>query len=277
MTEHPEELLADHVEGSLDADARAHVEEHLATCERCREEVELASAARTALQALPELEAPSGIPLGIRRRARRATSSRVQRVAGIAVAASVLAAGTIYGLSRIDLGGPESGDSAAQSEARSGEGQAPAPEVAQEADSEPATAGAATDVRTAAPALPTYLETGRKYGPNDLAPLARRLRDEALEALDLGIQPTANEFFQKFDPAAFTVPVRQAIRCVLAEVPPTQLIVPFRIEAASFQDTEAYVAAFLQGPTPDDPYDRLVIWVVDRESCSLLSLASQVL
>ena len=277
MNEHPEELLADYVEGTLDADARARVEDHLAGCDRCRDELELAREARGALGSLPELDVPSGIPLGVRRRARRAGPSRVQRVAGIAVAASVLAAGTIYGLSRIDIGGQESAETNAQSDAPSGEGEAPLPQAAEEADSETAAAGAATGVRAAAPALPTYLETRREYEPKDLAPLARRLRDDALQALELGIQPTATRFFQRFDFRAFTVQVRQAIRCVLTEVPPTQLIVPFRIEAASFEGTPAYIAAFLQGPTPDDQYDSLVIWVVDREGCSLLSLARQVL
>ena len=276
MNDHPEELLADYVEGTLGTDEHARVEEHLGTCDRCREEVELATEARSALRSLPDLEAPSGIPLGIRRRARRASPSRVQRVAGIAAAAAIVAGGVVFGLSQIDLG-EEGPTGAGQAEAPAADTGEPAPEAAPEADAETAMSGAAGSFRAAAPALPTYFETRRDYGADSLAPLARRLRDDALEALDLGIQPTARQFFQRFDPAAFTVQVRQAIRCVLAEVPPEQLIVPFRIEAASFEGTPAYIAAFLQGPTPDDPYDRLVLWVVDRETCSLLSLASQVL
>jgi hypothetical protein len=35
------------------------------------------------------------------------------------------------------------------------------------------------------------------------------------------------------------------------------------------------VASFLQGPAPDQAYDRVVIWVVGREDCRLRSLASQ--
>jgi hypothetical protein len=62
---------------------------------------------------------------------------------------------------------------------------------------------------------------------------------------------------------------------VLEEVPPDQLVVPFVIEGARFDDTPAYVAAFLQGPAPDRRYERVLIWVVDRRSCALLSLASQ--
>ena len=276
MSDHPEELLAEYAEGSLGASERAQVEDHLAGCDRCREELELATEARGVLRSLPDLDAPGGIPLAVRRRARGATASRTLRVAGIAAAASIVAAGAIFGLSRLDFGDERTGE--AQSGARLEESDAPASDQDKArggagAESAPAVAAGLAD----APSLPTYEETQRDYDPDDLAPLARRLREEAHEALDLGIQPTATRFFDNFDPAAFTVPVRQAIRCVLVEVPPTQLVVPFRIEAASFEDTPAYIAAFLQGPTPDDPYDRIVIWVVDRETCSLLSLASQVL
>ncbi len=277
MNEHPEELLAEYVDGSLDADDRALVEAHLSTCERCQEDVALATEARSALASLPDLEPAAGIPLAVRRQARRAAPSKVQRVAGIAVAASVLAAGIIFGLSKIDLGAGDQPGSATQGEGQSEESGEPTLEAGDEAPESSGGAAGVQDLRAVAAALPTYLETRREYDADGLAPLARRLRDEALEALDLGVQPTASEFFESFDPAAFTVPVRQAIRCVLAEVPPEQLIVPFRIEAATFEGTPAYVAAFLQGPTPEEPYDRLVIWVVDREGCSLLSLASQVL
>lgn len=284
MNEHPDELLAGYVERSLDPDERARVESHLATCDRCREEVELASEAHGALTSLPELEPPAGIPLAVRREMRREprrAPSRLPRIAGIAAAAAVLAAGAIFVFSKIDLG-PQ-GEAA--TEAGGGErpaadsgATAPMPQGG-EAESQDAAGVSETAELSAAPppVLPIYRETERDYKPAGLAPLARQLRDEARGALAVGLEPTARAFFDDFEPAAFTVEVRQAIRCVLAEVPPEQLIVPYRIEAASFQGTPAYIAAFLEGPTPDDPYDRIVIWVVDREECSLLSLASQVL
>lgn len=55
---HPEELLATYVGGSLEPSDRDAVEAHLAICGSCRQEVEYATAARAALVALPELEAP---------------------------------------------------------------------------------------------------------------------------------------------------------------------------------------------------------------------------
>jgi anti-sigma factor RsiW len=53
---HPEELLADYVDGVLDDHDRATAEEHLAQCDRCREDVARSMLARTALAEVPEVE-----------------------------------------------------------------------------------------------------------------------------------------------------------------------------------------------------------------------------
>ena len=55
---HPEELLAEYVDGSLQQDERTAVDAHIAACERCRDEVASARRARTALSALPEADLP---------------------------------------------------------------------------------------------------------------------------------------------------------------------------------------------------------------------------
>ena len=49
---HPEDLLAPYVDGSLGTDERAVVEAHLAGCDRCRDEVDLARPARAVLASL---------------------------------------------------------------------------------------------------------------------------------------------------------------------------------------------------------------------------------
>jgi hypothetical protein len=275
VNEHPEELLADYVEGSLGSDERVRVDQHLGTCERCREEVALATEARAALASLGDLDPPMGIPLAVRRKGRSA-SSRTLRWAGAAAAAAVLVAGGVIVIGDVDLGTKDATDAGGQAEQPSQLSDAPAPaaesgEAADKAESD------AMSAALAAPVIPVYVQSGHDYQPERLASLARRLRDDARAALDAGIARSATDFYAAFDPSAFTPEVRQAIRCVLAEVPPTQLIVPFRIEAASFEGAAAYIAAFLQGPSPEEHYDRVVIWVVDREACSLLSLATQVL
>ena len=270
MSDHPDILLAEYVDGTLPPDARAEVDAHLLGCDRCRGEIELAEEARSALLALPEAPVPEGLPLAVRRRTgRRPTRPTTRWVAGVAAAAVLVAAGILVlrsvGTSRED-GAIEQGAGGGRTE----EGdQGVTPTAAPEA------AAGETFLETARPALPTYTESDRDYTRADLVPLGREVRDRARDALQRGVARTATAFYAGFDPAAFTTPVTQAIECSLQEIPPEQLLVPFSIEAASFEGEPAYVAAFLQGPAPHRPYDRVVLWVVARDSCSLRSLASQ--
>jgi len=276
MNDHPEELLAGYTEGSLGADERARVEAHLATCELCQEEVDLAAEGLTTLSSLPELEPPKGIAFRVRRKA-GGTPSRTWRFAGAAAAAAVLIGGGVFVFTNLDPA-PLEGDGSARQGAETES--APLPRTGSSeggSAGEPETGVEAADALAAPPVLPIYVESRRNYESDDLAPLARRLRDDANGAVRSGLAPTARSFFEDFDPSAYTPDVRRAVRCVLADVPPLQLIVPYRIEAASFEAAPAYVATFLQGPTPDAPYDRLVMWVAHRETCGLMSLASQVL
>jgi Putative zinc-finger len=274
VNEHPEILLAEYAEGTLTPEGEAEVEAHLAKCATCREELALAREARAALGTLPEVPAPEGLTLNVRRRARRPGTPRLSRLVGAAAAAVLLASGVLVVIAV--TGGDESrvaqrDRGSAQPPAPGGEGQGGA-QGAQEAADE----AAADEARMlAAPTVPTYTESNRDYDGGDLVKIGRRVRDRARAALDAGVARSATAFYGNFDPAAFTTEVREAIECSLAEVPPDQLLVPFSIEAASFEGLPAYVAAFLQGPAPDQPYDRVVVWVVARDSCSLRSLATQ--
>jgi anti-sigma factor RsiW len=58
---HPDDLLADYVDGDLGERERAEVEAHLATCERCRADVRSARLARDQLASVPAVEAPAGL------------------------------------------------------------------------------------------------------------------------------------------------------------------------------------------------------------------------
>jgi anti-sigma factor RsiW len=58
---HPDALLADYVDGTLTAAQRAEVQAHLEGCDRCRDEVSLASAGRSALRSAPAVQVPAGI------------------------------------------------------------------------------------------------------------------------------------------------------------------------------------------------------------------------
>jgi Putative zinc-finger len=274
VNEHPEILLAEYADGTLTPEAETEVEAHLAGCARCREELALAREARDALGTLPEVPAPEGLTLNVRRRARRPASPRAGRwVAAAAAAALLLAGGVVVIRAVVD------GEEAAMPAGGSPQAPAPAAEGQGEAEggAEAADEAAQTDESSmlAAPAVPTYTESNRDYDGGDLVKIGRRVRDRARAALDGGLARSATAFYGNFDPASFTPEVREAIECSLAEVPPDQLLVPFSIEAASFEGQPAYVATFLQGPAPDQPYDRVVVWVVARDSCSLRSLATQ--
>jgi hypothetical protein len=270
VSDHPDILLAEYVDGTLPPDARAEVDAHLLGCDRCRREIELAEEARGALLALPQAPAPEGLLLAVRRRTgRRPTRPATRWVAGVAAAAVLVAAGVLVfrsvETSRQD-GVVEQG-AGGRSQEQADQGAAPTA-----ASPETAAGDAALAAR---PTLPTYTESDRDYTRADLVPLGRGVRDRARDALQRGVARTATGFYAAFDAAAFTPPVTRAIECSLKEIPPEQLLVPFSIEAASFEGEPAYVAAFLQGPAPHRPYDRVVLWVVARDSCSFRSLASQ--
>jgi anti-sigma factor RsiW len=272
VTEHPEILLAEYADGTLTPQARAEVDAHLADCATCREDLALARNARAALGILPEVPAPEGLTLNVRRRARRPATPRTGRwVAAAAAAALLLIGGVVVIRAVVDEGTARTASPAA------GSPQAPAPAAEGQGGAQEAADEAATDEARvlAAPTVPTYKESNRDYDDGDLVTIGRRVRDRARAVLKGGLARSGTAFYGNFDPASFTPEVREAIECSLAEVPPDQLLVPFSIEAASFEGRPAYVTAFLQGPAPDQPYDRVVVWVVTRDSCSLRSLDTQ--
>jgi hypothetical protein len=265
---HPENLLAEFAEGGLAPDDRARVEAHVASCERCAGEIELARASRATLAELPELDAPAELGMAVRRRARTApATSRAWRVVAPVAAAAVLVAGGFVVIRALGEG-TEEGARLEQADSGAAEGEEPA--APEPLEGEAADAGLSRTF-----GLPRYGRTEANYTQDSLVVLARSLRDEARTALDQGVARTATSFYQSFDPAALSRDLRPIYRCVVAEVPPNQLIVPFTILEASFQGEPAYIASFLQGPAPDQPYDRLVIWVVGREDCRLRFLANQ--
>jgi hypothetical protein len=265
---HPDELLAEYVDGALDEERRSRVEAHLSRCDRCREEVALAGEGRLSLAALPPVEAPSGLALEVRRAARTtAPRAGVWRVAVPVAAAAALIVGAIVVIGSLTQ------EEQPAIRAPAGGGQPSPPEAAGGPF-----AGEAADEATRqqlAAELPFYRETNAEYVAADLAGIARELRDDAGRAIAEGMPPTAASFYQVFEVASLEPRLREVYRCVVAEVPPEQLIVPFTIEAALFEGRPAYIASFLQGPAPTEPYDRLVMWVVARDDCTLQSLASQ--
>src|SRR6185503_12173934 len=94
---HPEDLLADYVDGTLAERERAVVDTHLDGCARCSAEIRQAEAAKTSLNALEDVPVPFGVTGPVlaeagRRfeRRRGVTKDRFQWAAGLAAAAVLI-------------------------------------------------------------------------------------------------------------------------------------------------------------------------------------------
>src|SRR5919106_1326530 len=170
---HPEQLLADYVEGTLGERERALLHEHLSTCAVCREELDLARNAVSALATLEERPVPLGVTGPVlaeaeRRFERRRTVvwQRFQWAAGATMAA-----------------------------------------------------GAAVDLVTAAPAI------------------------ECLRSAEVPLDDPGDRLLA--------------------------------IIEARFAGTPAYFAALLDSSGAGQPAESVIVWVVDRRDCQILSFATQ--
>jgi hypothetical protein len=266
--QHPEELLAEYVDGTLGPEDRARVESHLSTCGSCREEVALAGPARAALSGLPELDVPAGTTWPVVQRARQrkrwlpALSPRVAwataGAAAVLIVASVLIGGQIVPSSR-DLAAPE------------GQAELRAPEEAEDAGLSPA----GPDTAKAPLLYPTFRRSARDYGGTALASLADELTDEARQALELGFPEPPARFYTRTAFLTNVAGTRQALSCIVKAVSPDRSLAPFAVVAARFEEEPAYIGAFLQADRPDRPYAEVVLYVVSRDGCALRSFARQ--
>jgi hypothetical protein len=274
MNEHPEELLAEYVDGSLAADDRATVEAHLASCSVCVEEVAVAEQARMVLTELPEVPVPFGTEQRILQRTRgkgRWESPFAWRAARVAaVAAAVVGVGTAVFLGTLRGGDEELAPGAGR---QAVEAEEPAQDAAGAPEPSPAAERALGLEREAA--FPAYTESETNYTSATLTTSVRRFADEARAALGQGFQRTARAFYEVYDLRSLPEPALKAVDCVNTGVPPDRTVVPFIVEAASFEKRPAYLVVYLRGPDADTPYDRIQVVVVDRESCGVLHFARQ--
>jgi hypothetical protein len=244
---HPEELLAGYVDGTLSGAERAAVDAHLASCDLCREEVELSRAAVAALAALEDEPVPFGVTGPVlaeagRRFERRRTLvwQRLQWAVGLAAAAALVAVVAVS----LGRGGDESlragGDAVVE---------APAPAEGEAALGQ---------------ALPG-LERQRGVGYDDAG--VRSLARSAVTAAEEGAT----------DGAIAYAPPDEALACLREGGAPLDEPgdVLVRLIEAEYLDTPAYLALFLEGPGAGQPADHAVVWVVATEDCRILTTASQ--
>jgi anti-sigma factor RsiW len=246
---HPEDLLADYVDGTLPDRERAAVDAHLATCPVCREEVELARVAIGALATLEEEAVPLGVrgpvlaEAGRRFEGRRATAwRRVQwAVGGAAAAALVLMVALNANLGSSDDGKRATAGSAAAEDA----------------------GGAGSAVQIAAPEAAVQLE--RQADVNyDVAGVR-------------SLAQTAAKRQGQEEPAPFASP-DVALDCLRASGAPVDEATTYqlvRLIEAKFEGAPAYFAVFLQSPGAGQPPDHAVVWVTAKNDCGrILDTAS---
>lgn len=246
---HPEDLLADHVDGTLSQTERAVLDAHLAGCETCREEIALAAGAVTALAALDEEPVPFGVTGPVlaeaRRTARRRAPARerFQWAIGLAAAACLVLVAVVL---LPQLTGGSDRDRGARSV---GAGDAERTE----------------DATLGAEALaPLQLEVSDEdFAEQDLTRLARTT---AKVAPSLPVAPTPN---------AVAAP-DEAISCLVASgatIDEGDVLV--RVIQARYLGTPAYIGVFHEGAGGDVPPRRVVVWVVSSADCAILTLLSQ--
>ena len=256
---HPDDLLADYVDATLDERRRADVDAHLHGCARCREEVRLAGAAKASLAELEDVPVPFGvtgpvmIEAGKRFEQRGRTWDRVRWAGGLAAAAALVL------VVALNLGRGDQ-QNAAQPAAAGSTG----------ATSAAAEAGAAAGK---VPFLGVERQPNVTYDEAGIQAVAVQARD-ALTA-EQGSESQA--VLAAPDQSARYAAAPAARRCIQRSGLPTNSSrdILIRLIQAKFGDTPAYIAVFAEGPGAGQPADHVVVWVVSSGDCRILSTASQ--
>jgi hypothetical protein len=234
---HPYELLADLMDGTLDEGDLAGVQAHLDTCASCREDVADATAGARAARSLP-IEDP---PADLHRRVVGAAGGRGTptwyRWAGVAAAAAAVVAIAIA-LPNVGGDSPRVASDSAGAQVES-------------AETAPTEARVGVDVEDT------------NYDGQALEDLAESETSRALGAAT-GAEDAA---FANADADA-------ALRCVSRAFDNQQAGRLTRLIRARFEGEEAYIAVYLEGPGADQPPDTVAVWAASSKDCTILSFAS---
>ena len=263
---HPDDLLADYVDGALADAERAGVDAHLATCARCRDEVALAGRARSALKEMPLAEAPAGI--ASRALAEAASAGKAARVGGpprwtrlLPIAAAAVVVGLlVIALPRLGqrAGSPQVAASggAVQQEAGDAAPSNPRPE--------PGSADALKKIATKGVAVEHLPLDYTDESLRDLVEeTAARWRDVAFP------NRTAAGFAAAPDATLWNAADGLAFDCVFEEVQRQPNAILVRVIDASYRGEPAFLAVFLEGSGAGRAADRAVVWIVLKDGCAL--------
>lgn len=250
---HPDDLLADYVDGTLLGRDLERVRSHLATCRRCREETALASAGRRAATSLP---APA-IPQGLGDAAIREAEPRVQtpgrrplpdarwrlaprwyRWAGVAAAAAAVLVVAVIVLPNVGQG--PSGTGGAERAAATASPTGPPVLELQHANYDQASLQA----------LGLSFDAATRFSPN--VPAGAQAETSASAPLPSGAPSPAG--------------TADALACV-QEAWSALRQDPVRLIAARFEGKPAYLAVYLQGPGAGEPPDLVTVTVTWAGTC----------
>jgi len=255
---HPEDLLADYVDGTLAERERAVVDTHLDGCARCSAEIRQAEAAKTALSAIEDVPVPFGVTgpvlaeAGRRFERRRGVVwERFQWAAGLAAAAALIL------VVALNLGGGEARNAATP--AATG-----------------ATGGsAAGGAKETAPGAIHFAGIERQpnvdYDDTGIQAVAVEAAG-AVEAAEAAPAPPAAFASTVQDSKERTTLAKDCVRQSGIQGPQDVLI---RLIEAEFEGTPAYIAVFSEGPGAGQPPDHIVVFVVAKDDCRILTTASQ--
>jgi hypothetical protein len=234
---HPYELLADLLDGTLDEADLAGVQAHLDTCDSCRRDVADARIGARAARSLPVVDPPSDLHRRVVSGGGRGGAPAWYRWAGVAAAAAALVA--------IAIALPNVG---------SGPGDG-APEMATDA-------AGSSEVPLPLAGDVVVSEEGRNYDEE-------ALRDLARSATASRAQVAANAAG-----AELTGDVSVAARCISRafENQPAGLLT--QLIRARFEGEEAYIAVYLEGPGAGEPPDTVAVWAASSKDCTVISFAS---
>jgi len=255
---HPEELLAGYADGNLDRHERAMVEAHLVGCDLCTGEIELARRAREALAALPEESVPVGVTGPVLAELYAGASEDrepapvppvVSRRGGfpawvpkaLAAAAAIVGLGFFGAYLLPDVGGPSEGPAAVSAAQEAGDG-----------------APAGPDLKVSAPTLE---EQNVDYDGASLSELAREVADDPV-----GWGSRAGDGSGA-----------SALECVRQGSSLTESDHAVRLIEATYEGKGVYIGVFLESPTPGAPATKVVIWIVARDGCDLVSYSQQLI
>jgi anti-sigma factor RsiW len=277
---HPDELLAGYVDGSATPKERTVVDQHLASCATCREEVQLASDARAALISLPELGAPglaeAGV-LALRRAAFQAVPSNGTDTATDAAAEPAApdrspAAATAEPRARLRVAWVQLVAAAAIVAVLGGLIAIPILLSGNNASKSSGTSVAAGPVASSS-SLPPLIDQGANYSQASLDALAARVttlvRDERLAEdgtrANLQETPAPSAQFARTPAVQDASAARTALTCLIQGGGPED-VAPVYLEQAEVSGTPAFIGGFfIRGVKLN-----VMVIAVSREGCQPL-------